>query len=94
MVESDVRYYRRRACEEMGAAHRAVTDAARERRLQLVDLYLQRLAALKAPNPFDEHDFARVRGRSVAANAKGTDPRSAFAWPGTVTDLRTEAERE
>ena len=88
MVESDVR--RRRACEEMGAAHRAVTEAARERRLQLVDLYLQRLAALKAPNPFDEHDFARVRGRSPAGN----DRRSAFAWPGTVTDLRTEAGRE
>ena len=59
MVESDVRYYRRRACEEMGAARRAVTEAARERRLQLVDLYLQRLAALNEPNPFDEQDFAR-----------------------------------
>ena len=89
MVESDVRYYRRRACEEMGAARRAVTEAARERRLQLVDLYLQRLAALKEPSPFDDHDFALARGPSAAAKAKGTDPRSAFAWPGAVTDLRT-----
>ena len=83
MVETDVRYYRRRACEEMGAANRAVTEAARERRLQLVDLYLQRLAALKAPNPFDEHDFARVRGRSG-----GAKDRPAVHWPGAVTDTR------
>ena len=88
MVETDVRYYRRRACEEMGAANRAVTEAARERRLQLVDLYLQRLAALKEPNPFDEQDFARAFGPSAAAKAKGTVSRSAFAWPGAVTDLR------
>ena len=84
MVESDVRYYRRRACEEMGAARRAVTEAARERRLQLVDLYLQRLAALKEPNPFDEQDFARMRGWSAKGKAKGADPRPAFAWPGAV----------
>jgi hypothetical protein len=80
VVESDVRYYRRRACEEMGAARRAVTPAARERRMQLVDLYLQRLAALKEPNPFDEQDFAKASGLPAAAK----DPRSAFAWPGDV----------
>ena len=84
MVESDVRYYRRRACEEMGAARRAVTEAARERRLQLVDLYLQRLAALKEPNPFDEQDFAKASGLPAAAMAKSADARSAFAWPGDV----------
>jgi len=87
VVESDVRYYRRRACEEMGAARRAVTEAARERRLQLVDLYLQRLAALKEPNPFDDDDFARAYGRSAAAKG-GKDPRSAVSWPGAVTDLQ------
>ena len=80
MDESEVRYYRRRACEEMGAANRAVTEAARERRMQLVDLYLRRLAALKAPNPFDEDDYARARGPSAAARNR----RSAFAWPGDV----------
>ena len=84
MVESDVRYYRRRACEEMGAAKRAVTEAARERRLQLVDLYLQRLAALKEPSPFDERDFARAHGLPTAAR----DRRSAFAWPGDVASPR------
>jgi hypothetical protein len=55
-VESDIRYYRRRACEEMAAASRAVTDAARERRLQLVDLFVEHLRALDAPSPFDESD--------------------------------------
>jgi hypothetical protein len=53
-VESDIRYYRRRACEEMAAATRAVTEAARDRRLQLVDMYLQHLKSLNAPSPFDE----------------------------------------
>ena len=80
MVESDVRYYRRRACEEMGAARRAVTEAARERRMQLVDLYLQRLAELKEPSPFDEQDFAKASGLPAATR----NPRSAFAWPGDI----------
>lgn len=60
MVESDIRYYRRRACEEMAAATRAVTPAARDRRLQLVDLYVERLKSLEAPSPFDEADVARA----------------------------------
>ena len=72
MVESDIRYYRRRACEEMAAATRAVTPAARDRRLQLVDLYVEHLRALNAPSPFDEVDVA------------GSDRRSAFAWPETA----------
>jgi hypothetical protein len=85
MIESNARYYRRRACEEMGAAKRAVTEAARERRLQLVDLYLQRLAALQEPSPFDELALGRTRRPSAA---KGADPRSAFAWPGVVATPR------
>ncbi|HEU0311125.1 MAG TPA: hypothetical protein VFR36_07910 [Sphingomicrobium sp.] len=59
-MESDIRYYRRRACEEMAAASRAVTDAARERRLALVETYVQHLRALKAPSPFSEHDIAQA----------------------------------
>ena len=51
-MESDIRYYRRRACEEMAAADRAVTGAARDRRLQLVDMYLAHLKSLNAPSPF------------------------------------------
>ena len=63
-METDIRYYRRRACEEMSAASRAVTPAARDRRLFLVNVYLDRLKALNAPSPFDDE----------------MHPASAFAW--------------
>ena len=69
MVESDIRFYRRRACEEMAAATRAVTPAARDRRLQLVDIYLDHLKILDAPSPFDEGEVARA-----------VNDGSAFAW--------------
>lgn len=42
-MESDERFYRRRAAEELSAASRAVTDAARERREQLAQIFLSRL---------------------------------------------------
>jgi hypothetical protein len=42
-VEPDERYFRRRATEELAAARRAVTDAARERRLMLAGKFLERL---------------------------------------------------
>ena len=44
-MEPDERYFRRRASEELAAARRAVTDAARERRLMLANSFLQRLDA-------------------------------------------------
>lgn len=69
-METDIRYYRRRACEEMSAATRAITPAARERRLQLVGLYLDHLKALNAPSPFDEQQFSAMLGKS------------AFSWAG------------
>ena len=69
MVESDIRFYRRRAYEEMAAANRSVTMAARERRLRLVDIYVERLKALDAPSPFDEDEIAPAAGTS------------AFGWP-------------
>ena len=47
-MESDVRFYRRRANEEIAAANRAVTAAARDRRMQLADCFLQRLRAVEA----------------------------------------------
>lgn len=57
-METEIRYYRRRACEEMTAANRAVTPAARERRLYLVNVYLERLRSMNAPIPFDDRQFA------------------------------------
>ena len=75
-MESDVRYYRRRAVEEMAAASRAVTDAARERRIQLVSLYIERLRQLNEPSPLTERDatalgpaFRRaMEGETVSAS--------------------------
>lgn len=46
-MESDVRFFRRRASEEMAAAGRAVTDAARERRMLLARVFLQRVEELE-----------------------------------------------
>ena len=58
-MESDARYYRRRACEELSAADRAVTLAARNRRLQLVGLYLDKLREMDEPSPFSELELKR-----------------------------------
>ena len=68
-MESDIRFYRRRACEEMAAASRAVTESARQRRLQLVETYLEHLKALKAPSPFSELEMAQAHRSVVAAGA-------------------------
>ncbi len=76
-MESDIRYYQRRVREEMAAARRAVTGAARERRLQLIDLYIQRLDELQAPSPIGRRDLAAAFRMPPAAS-----PRSAFAWLG------------
>ena len=45
-MESDIRFYRRRASEELSAASRAVTDSARERRMLMAGIFLERLKAL------------------------------------------------
>ena len=45
-MESDIRYYRRRASEELAAAARAVTLSARERRMTLAGVFLERLKSL------------------------------------------------
>ena len=47
LLEPDERYFRRRASEELAAARRAVTDAARERRLILAGKFLERLKAVE-----------------------------------------------
>jgi len=45
-VESDIRFYHRRASEEFSAASRAVTDSARQRRMLMAGVFLERLKAL------------------------------------------------
>ena len=52
-VESDVRDYRRRANDEIVAANRAVTQAARERRMQLAGIFLDRLRELEDRSAFE-----------------------------------------
>lgn len=47
-LESDARFYRRRVTEELAAAGRAVTDEARERRMVLVGIFLDKLKVLEA----------------------------------------------
>ena len=47
-MESDVRFFRRRASEEMAAASRAVTDAARDRREQLARVFQDKVDELEA----------------------------------------------
>ena len=63
-AESDVRFYRRRANEEMAAAERAVTPEARDRRLQLAGLFLDRLKELESRSAFDWLDEAAEQVRS------------------------------
>ena len=41
-MESDHRYYSRRACEESQRARKAVTNAARERHIELANLFHQK----------------------------------------------------
>jgi hypothetical protein len=81
-LETDIRYYRRRACEEMTAADRAVTPAARERRLHLVARYLDHLKLLNAPSPFDERQFAGMDGSA----GEDSHFRSAFRWRSPPTN--------
>ena len=47
-MESDARFYRRRVTEELAAAARAVTKEARERRMVLVGIFLDKLKLLEA----------------------------------------------
>jgi hypothetical protein len=47
-MESDLRYYLRRLGVERAAAERALTAEARARRMQLVEIYTQKLAALSS----------------------------------------------
>jgi len=56
-MESDERFYRRRAAEELAAASRAVTAEARDRRVQLAQRFLDRLRdAESSAMLFNWHD--------------------------------------
>ena len=59
-MEPDARFYRRRADEEMAAARRAVTEAARDRRMQLAGVFLDRLKDLEKRSAFDWSERRRA----------------------------------
>jgi hypothetical protein len=73
-VETDARFYRRRAAEELAGASRAVTEPARRRRLELVDSYLARLATLGEPCP---PDLVQVQ---TMLRQRASKQCSAFGW--------------
>jgi hypothetical protein len=66
-MESDARFYRRRANEEIAAAGRAVTEAARQRRMQLAGAFLERLKTIED-------------ARDILAEAELSASASAFDW--------------
>ena len=57
-MEADIRYYWRRAVEELAASRRSVTRAARDRHRHFGLLYLEKLTELGANLPFDPADLA------------------------------------
>ena len=61
-MEPDARYFRRRANEELAAANRAVTQAARERRMQLAGMFLERLKMIEMIEPA-AIDWSQARAR-------------------------------
>ncbi len=73
-METDARFYRRRACEEFAGISRAITEAARQRRLQLIESFLAHLEALGEPCP---PELVEVQ---AMLRKRGASDRSAFAW--------------
>ena len=71
-MEPDTRYFRRRANEELAAANRAVTAAARDRRMQLAGIFLERLKAAEAIDAEFDNDVRQFVGAA--------DTLPAFDW--------------
>lgn len=71
-MESNVRFFRRRANEELAAADRAVTPAARARRIQLAGAFLQRLKEIEGR--------ALVAEGEMPAMTSAADGRPVFDW--------------
>ena len=68
-MESDIRFFRRRATEELAAASRAVTPSARERRMILAGIFLEKLKAL---DPGASAELAAVGQASAFRWASGS----------------------
>jgi len=60
-MEPDTLYYQRRITEELAAARRAVTGAARLRHFQLIEAFAARLEALGYPAPIAKDELERLK---------------------------------
>lgn len=68
-MEPDVLYYRRRISEELSAAERAVTGAARLRRLQLIEAYLEHLETIGERPPISKDEIAKLKDACASPTA-------------------------
>ena len=76
-MESNARFYRRRATEELSAAHRAVTEAARHRRIEMAKRFIQRLDEEEAREML--FDWGLVERRPVPVKQHSKTPQHTFA---------------
>jgi hypothetical protein len=67
-MEPDVVYYRRRISDELGAAKRAITGAARMRRLQIIDAYLAHLERIGERLPISRDELSKLKAECAAVN--------------------------
>jgi hypothetical protein len=75
-MESNQRFYWRRAAEELYAAERAVTPAAQSRRRQLAEYYIGRLRESGVT-----FDVPRPRAPSLSLAAERRSCGAMFEWP-------------
>ena len=71
-MEPDARFYRRRASEELAAARRAVTPAARDRRILLARSFLSRLKSDEADDMLFEWGIIDTGQSNVRARRQST----------------------
>ena len=64
-VETDVLFYRRRISEELAAAERAITGAARARHFQLIDAFVARLEVIGEKLPISRDELERLRREDI-----------------------------
>ena len=74
-MESNDRFFRRRANEEMKAASRAVTEAARERQMRLAGICLERLKTSQQGELLDEPAAGSLFSGAAGARSNGSDGR-------------------
>ena len=65
-MEADVRYYWRRAVEELAASRRSITPQARDRHRHFGLLYLSKLNELSSSLPFDPSELADTAFKKAA----------------------------